>query len=185
MVSSRASASSSRRTKSTKSTDPTDASFKSRRSSAYDENFERELIDYNVYPEGYEYPGDRLTPKPENIGQARVEFLAPRASLSPSHFPQSAFRDLKRKNNTKSKGTIMRNVIPIITGDVDAPNEGNLPFTSLESLTEGVTFMPAPGFFGGARLGDLDKAAREDLSRMIIPTKHADVAVAPNKPLVN
>ncbi|KAK3375659.1 hypothetical protein B0T24DRAFT_647938 [Lasiosphaeria ovina] len=116
------------------------------------------LIEYNVCPEGYEYPGDRLTPEPENIGQAH----------------------LKRKNNTKSKGTIMRNVIPIITGNADVPNEGNLPFTNLESLTEGATVMPAPDFSDGAWLGDLDKVVREDLSRMIIPTKHADVPVAPN-----
>ncbi|KAK3364016.1 hypothetical protein B0T25DRAFT_57027 [Lasiosphaeria hispida] len=62
MASSRSSASSSRRTKLTKSTNPTDVSSKARRSSAYDDDFEQHLIDYNVYLEGYEYPNDRETP---------------------------------------------------------------------------------------------------------------------------
>jgi hypothetical protein len=176
MSSSRAS-DSSRRTKSTKATT---ISSKARRSSAYDDDFEQHLIDYDVYPEGHEYANDRQTPEPGNMDEARLELLAARASLSPSHFPESAFRDFKRKNNTKSEGTVMRNVIPIITGNASIPNEGNLPFTNFESLTEGLTVNAVPDFFDGAPPGDVDKAVREDLSQMIAPTKHADVPVAPN-----
>lgn len=68
MASSRSSASSSRRTKLTKSTNPTDVSSKARRSSAYDDDFEQHLIDYNVYLEGYEYPND---PVPDFFDGAR------------------------------------------------------------------------------------------------------------------
>jgi hypothetical protein len=45
-------------------------------------------------------------------------------------FSESAFRDFKRKNNTKSEGTVMRNVIPIPAGGASIPNEGNLAFTN-------------------------------------------------------
>lgn len=176
MSSSRAS-DSSRRSKSTKATT---ISSKARRSSAYDDDFEQHLIDYDVYPEGYEYTNDRQTPEPGNMDEARLELLAARASLSPSHFPESAFRDFKRKNNTKSEGTVMRNVIPIITGNASIPTEGNLPFTNFKSLTEGLTVNAVPDFFDGAPSGDVDKSVREDLSQMIVPTKHADVPVAPN-----
>ncbi|KAK4182009.1 hypothetical protein QBC35DRAFT_220698 [Podospora australis] len=176
MSSSRAS-DSSRRTKSTKATS---VSSKAKRSSAYDDDFEQHLIDYDVYPEGYIYLNDRQTPEPGNIDEARLELLAARASLSLSHFPESAFRDFRRKNNTKSEGSIMRNVIPIITGNASIPNEGNLPFTNFESLTGGLTVNTVPDFFDGALPGDVNKSVREDLSQMIIPTKHANVPVAPN-----
>ncbi|KAK5651101.1 hypothetical protein OQA88_13283 [Cercophora sp. LCS_1] len=168
---------SSRRTKSTKATT---ISSKARRSSAYDDDFEQHLLDYDVYPEGYEYANDRQTPEPGNMDEARLELLAPRASLSPSHFPESAFRDFKRKNNTKSEGTVMRNVILIIAGNTNIPNEGNLPFTNFESLTGGLTVNAVPDFFDGAPPGHVDKSVREDLSQMIVPTKHTNVPVAPN-----
>lgn len=167
-------------TKSTKSTNPTDVSPKAKRSSAYDGNFEQHLVDCSVYPEWHAYPTDRQTPEPGNMEEARLEFMAARASLSPSRFPESAFRDFKKKNNTNSEGTVMRNVIPIITGTASIPNEGNLPFTNFESLTDGLTVTPVPDFFDGAPLGNVDKSVREDLSQKIVPTKHADVPVAPN-----
>ncbi|KAK3319297.1 hypothetical protein B0H66DRAFT_575768 [Apodospora peruviana] len=176
MSSSRAS-DSSRRTKSTKATT---VSSKARRSSAYDDIFDQHVIDYNVSPEGYEYSNDRQTPEPGNMDEARLELLAARASLSQSRFPASAFRDFRRKNNTKSEGTIMCNVILIITGDASIPNDGNLPFTNFKSLTEGLTVNAVPDFFDGALPADVDKSVREDLSQMIASIKHANVPVAPN-----
>jgi hypothetical protein len=168
---------SSRRTKSTKATD---ISSTIKPSSAYDDAFEQHMIDNSVYPEGYEYPDNRQTPEPENVDQLRLEYLAARASLSLSQFPDSALRNFKKKNKTSSEGTVMRNVIPIIAGDSDIPNEGNLPFTKIESMIGGATVKAVPDFFDGARPGNIDKAVRDDLSQMIIPTKHADVPVAPN-----
>ena len=161
MASGRSPASSSQPTKSKATT----VSSKFRNLSAYDDNFEQHLIDHNVYPEGYDYPSGRQTPEPENLEQARLELLPLRPSLSPSQFSESAFRDFKRKNNTKSEGTVMRNVIPITAGGAGIPNEGNLGFTNLESLTEGLTVNAAPDFFDGARPGNIDKSVREDLTR--------------------
>jgi hypothetical protein len=74
----------------------------------------------------------------------------------------------------------MRNVIPILAGGASIPNESNLVFTNLESLTGGLTVNAAPDFFDGARPGDIDKSVREDLNQIIVPTKHADVSVVPN-----
>lgn len=176
MASSR-SDSSSRRSKSTRATE---VSSTTKPSSAYDDAFEQHMIDNSLYPEGYEYPDSRLTPEPQNMDQLRLEYSVARASLSPSQFPDSAFRNFKKKNKTSSEGSVMRNVIPIIAGDPDIPNEGNLPFTNIESMTGGATVKAVPDFFDGARPGNIDKAVRDDLSRIIIPTKHADVPVAPN-----
>lgn len=74
----------------------------------------------------------------------------------------------------------MRNVVPIIAGSASIPNEGNLAFTNLESLTGGLTVNAAPDFFDGARPGDIARLVREDLSQTIVPTKYADVPVVPN-----
>lgn len=170
------STSSSRRTKSTNTTSVT----KTKPSSAYDDNFEGHMIDYNIYPPFHDFPNDRPTPKPNNLGEDRQAFSTSRPSLSPSLFTESKFENFQRKNKTSSEGTVMRNVIPIIAGDSDIPNEGNLPFTNLESMTGGATVKATPDFFDGARQGDIDKAVRDDLSQMIIPTKHADVPITPN-----
>jgi hypothetical protein len=138
------------------------------------------MIDNSIYPEGYEYPDDRLTPEPQNADQLRLEYSAARASLSPSQFTDSAFRDLKKKNKALSEAAIMCNVIPIIAGNSNIPNERNLPFTSMMSMTGGATVKAVPDFFDGAHPGTVDKAVRDDLSQVIVPTKHAGVPVAPN-----
>ncbi|KAH8747031.1 hypothetical protein F5883DRAFT_367245, partial [Diaporthe sp. PMI_573] len=103
-----------------------------------------------------------------------------RGSLSPSTIPESAFEEFQRKNKTKSEGTVMRNVVPLIAGRANIPNEGHIPFTNLESLTNNTTANPVPDFFDGARPGDVDKIVREDLDKVIVPTKKAGVPVAPN-----
>jgi hypothetical protein len=77
-------------------------SSKPSKSSAYDDDFEQHLIDHGAYPKWYEYH-NRQTPEPGNMDEICLDLLATRAYLSPSHFSESAFRDLKRKNNTKSE----------------------------------------------------------------------------------
>ncbi|OAA40001.1 hypothetical protein NOR_05995 [Metarhizium rileyi] len=158
----------------------TSASSKTRRSSAYDDDFEQHLIDHDIYPDGYEFPDDRLTPEPCNMDSIQQDLLAARASLSLSRFSNATFRDFKRNNKTNSKGTVMRNVIPIIAGNADIPNEGHLPFTNLRSLIGEATIKPVPDFFDGARPGSLDKAVAKALDDEVRPTKHAGVPIAAN-----
>ncbi|KAK3688962.1 hypothetical protein B0T22DRAFT_164386 [Podospora appendiculata] len=166
--------------KATESTNTTNAPSR-RRSSAYDADFERHMIDNNIYPEGYG-PRDAsgLTPESENIDETRVELLAPRASLSPSRFPESAFRDFKRKNYAIAESTVKRNVIPVITGNSNISNEGDLPFTNMKSIATDATVKPVPDFFDWAQPGDVDSRVREDLSELIIPTKHPTAPIVPN-----
>ncbi|RKU39869.1 hypothetical protein DL546_000423 [Coniochaeta pulveracea] len=168
------------RSKSAQSTQPTDLSPSTRASSAYDDAFEQHMIDNSIYPEQYEYPDSRPTPEPQNMDQLRLDYSAARASLSPSQFSDGAFREFKRKSKARSEATVMRNVIPVIAGNANIPNEGNLPFTNITSMTGGATVKAVPDFFDGAHPGTIDAAVRDDLSQLIIPTKHADVPVAPN-----
>jgi hypothetical protein len=74
----------------------------------------------------------------------------------------------------------MSTVFPIISGDADIPNEENLQFTRLESMTGSVTVDPKPDFYDGARLEDINREVREELGPYIVPTGHTTAPVAPN-----
>lgn len=159
---------------------PSGGTKSARRSSAYDNNFEQHLLDHAIYLEGYEYPEDRGSPKPKNLGQIRHQLLATRASLSSLRAHDSLFLEFQQKKKTKSEGTVMRKVVPLIAGNDHIPNEGHLPFTNLESLTSDTTVKPVPDYFDGARIAEVHNQVRRDLDTIIIPTKHVNVPVAPN-----
>ncbi|KAG5751275.1 hypothetical protein H9Q70_006075 [Fusarium xylarioides] len=166
--------------KAQQSTKATTVTSKSKRSSAYDANFEQHLINNNIYPPLYRFPDGCRTPKPANWEEIRRVLRAPRASLSPSRIPESAFEDFQVKNTTKSEGTVMRSVVPILAGDADILNEGHLPFVNLDSITKNTTVNPVPDFFDGAEPAAVDRQVREDLDRIIVPTGRASVPLAPN-----
>jgi hypothetical protein len=167
-------------TKSTSNSTSTTSNIE-RRSSAYDADFEQHLVDHGIYPEGYEYPDDGKTPKPSNLEEIRQRLAQPRPSLSPSLFLDSAFRDFKLANGRVIKeGDVMRAVLPTIHGDADIPNQGDLLFTRLESITNEATVDAKPDFYDGAPLESIDRQVREKLSHYIIPTGHRTAPVAPN-----
>ncbi|KAG5790578.1 hypothetical protein H9Q69_010362 [Fusarium xylarioides] len=143
--------------KAQQSTKATTVTSKSKRSSAYDANFEQHLINNNIYPPLYRFPDGCRTPKPANWEEIRRVLRAPRASLSPSRIPESAFEDFQVKNTTKSEGTVMRSVFPILAGDADILNEGHLPFVNLDSITKNTTVNPVPDFFDGAEPAAVDR----------------------------
>ncbi|KAH6618360.1 hypothetical protein B0J18DRAFT_371554 [Chaetomium sp. MPI-SDFR-AT-0129] len=160
-------------------------SSSSKSTSVYDAAFEQHMIDNGIYPENYDHPNGRMTPEPDNLEQLRAEFSAPRASLSPSQFPDSAFRDFRKKDRAVSGSTVKDNVIPIIAGNADIPNEGGLCFSNIESMTEETTVRAVPDFFDGARAGSIHGRIRNagvdgNLNHLIIPTNHASAPVAPN-----
>ncbi|OAR00666.1 hypothetical protein LLEC1_07337, partial [Akanthomyces lecanii] len=174
----RASASSSRRTRSTKATT---VPSKAKRSSAYDKDFEQNLIDHGIYPEGFEHTDGRSTPEPKNLDDIVRDIAHPRASLSPSQFSASAFKSFKLANSRViSEGKVMADILPILRGNTDIPNEGNLPFTNLVSITNGMNVDAVPDLYDGSHAKDISKAVRQNLCETIIPTSHARAPVAPN-----
>ncbi|TQV90119.1 hypothetical protein IF1G_11228 [Cordyceps javanica] len=178
MSSDRASASSSRRTQSTKATSVTS---KAKRSSAYDKDFEQNLIDHNIYPKGYEYPDNDSIPEPSNMDAIVEALAAPRASLSPSQFPRSRFKTFALANDRViSEGKVMSGILPTICGSADIPNEGNLAFTNLDSITDGTTVDAVPDLYDGSLPKDVNKRVRQELNKTIIPTSHGRAPLAPN-----
>src|SRR6266487_2077104 len=81
---------------------------KSRNTTPYDPNFEQNLIDHGVYPEGYEYLDNRQSPEPNNLEEINRRLAEPRPSLSPSRFSKEACQDFKRKSvRAKDEGDVM------------------------------------------------------------------------------
>jgi len=159
---------------------PTSADSKTKRSSAYDKDFEQHLVDHHIYVEGYDYPDGRMTPEPALEG-LRQRLAQPRPSLSPSRWPDSKFKDFKQKNaRVIDEGDVMRDVVPIMCGDADIPSKQNLLFTRLDAIASDTTVDAKPDFYDGARLRDVDKRVREDIGDYIIPTGHTEAPVAPN-----
>ncbi|KAJ8106073.1 hypothetical protein ONZ43_g7185 [Nemania bipapillata] len=155
----------------------------SRKSSAYDDNFEVHMNDNEIFLNivGANDDDDDDDHDPENLGEILERLSRSRESLSPSCFPDSAFRDFRRKNGRVSEDTVLPTVIPIIAGNTDIPNEGHLPFTNLESLTNGEPVKPVPDYFDGASWRAVDSQVRNDLDKTIIPTKHAmNAPIVPN-----
>lgn len=161
----------------TQLTKPTTVSFK--RSTAYDGNFRQHCKDNSIYPPFYKFP-DGHHPKPANLDEIRQALKVPRGSLSPSVVSETAFEDFQMRNMTKSEGTVMRNIIPFVAGDSEIPNEGNLPFVNLASITNNMTVNPYPDFFDGAHPDAVDQEVKRELEKIIVPTKKADAPIAPN-----
>lgn len=74
----------------------------------------------------------------------------------------------------------MRNVIPILYGTSNIPNEGHLHFTNLRSMTGDITVKLVPDYYDGAAPRHVFKNVMDELSETVVPTKHSRAPVAPN-----
>lgn len=113
-----------------------------------------------------------------DLTEIRRQLAARRPSFSPSRFDDTAFNDFKLKARVQSESSVMAKAIPIIAGNASISNEHNLNFTNAETMTGDLT--PTPDFFDGAPPDALHRCLREDLSKLVVPTKHANVPVTPN-----
>ncbi|KAH8646529.1 hypothetical protein BGZ61DRAFT_550181 [Ilyonectria robusta] len=148
----------------TRSTTTTTVSSEGRRSSVYDKDFEQHIIDHNIYTNNL-----KSTPK------SGTDLRSPsgertRRSLSPSRFSDGAFEAFQKVHDeVKSEEDVMREIIPVISGDANIANSGNVVFNNLDSITDGTSVNAKPDFYDGAYPEDIDPAAKA-------PSKDADVA---------
>ncbi|KAL7929606.1 hypothetical protein V8C35DRAFT_194073 [Trichoderma chlorosporum] len=173
LSSSRSSRSRAQQSKSTKATTVTG---KTRKSSAYGKDFQQHLQDHNIHM-------TNGSSQPANTKEIRSELVLERASLSPSKFSDSAFKQFQRRNDDSVfESDVMSTVIPVICGNSDIPSQQNVLFTELAPIADEDTVKPEPDFFDGTRLHELTQEVRDDeiVRSTAIPTKHASVPVVPN-----
>lgn len=163
---------------------PSDSSKSSqtgRRTSAYNPVFEQNLISHGIYPDGYEYPDDRTSVKPDNWDDIQQRLAQPRPSLSPSRFSDGAFSDFRRKSNRAlNEPEVMTNAFPIIRGDSNIPSGINRTFGNLAPMTDGTIVDAQPDFYYGAQPQQLDSRVRQTLSSYVVPSTNPNAPIAAN-----
>ena len=155
----------------------------SRSTGPYNRNFQQNLIDHGVYPEGYEYPDGQTPPRPGNWEEINRRLSLRRDSLSLSRFSDEDFRKFKRADAHAWKEKQMTtSVIPVIEGDVGDAKcvSGGIPFTNLDHLTDGTLVPGNPDIYYGARPEQLDRRVRDELTGQIIPSTQDELPIAPN-----
>lgn len=152
-------------------------SSEERRASEYDKDFEQHMVDHNVYT-------DNLKSTPKSGTDLRpLSGERTRRSLSPSLFSDDAFEAFKRVHKeVKSDEDVIREIIPVICGDANIANSGEVLFDNLYSITNWTTADPKPDFYDGAYPEDIDPAVENTLDGLIIPCISDDGLhpVAPN-----
>lgn len=152
-----------------------------KKSSTYDAAFEQHLIDHKIYPSNYDFPDDRLPPKPSNWKEINDRLKVPRASLSPTRFTDGAFDKFVRANSrTANEATVMRRPFPIISGDTEIPSADDVVFVNLEPLTDGTIVDCKPDFYDGARPAQIDRRIRAELGLFITPSRQQHKPALPN-----
>ncbi|KAL9608152.1 MAG: hypothetical protein Q9167_007004, partial [Letrouitia subvulpina] len=154
---------------------------KTKKTSAYDPNFEQNLIDNKIYPSHYDFPDDRVPPKPNNWKDINEKLKEPRSSLSPSRFPEEAFDKFVRTNSRAlNENAVMSDVFPIIQGAAPIPSAKNLAFGNLQPFTHGNLVDAKPDFYDGARPAQIDIRVREELGSYITPATQGQAPALPN-----
>lgn len=85
--------------------------------SAYNQNFQQHMADYDVYDYKYSYPNGQRTPKPNNLNEIMEKLVQPRRSLSPSQFSETEYLEVEQADADVDNETLVINtVIPLIKG---------------------------------------------------------------------
>lgn len=158
-----------------------DCTNKTSTTGAYDPQFEQMLIDTGVYPDGYE-GSDGEVYEPANIDTLRQLLPVSRNSLSPSKFPNEAFKEFQRINRrAKSEAKAMATVIPIIAGarDNQCSTEDNTLCNNLEKFEPNLRMLQ-PDKYYGTHPERIDLRVRADLGKYIVPSTDTTRPAAPN-----
>ncbi|EGE01506.1 hypothetical protein TEQG_00556 [Trichophyton equinum CBS 127.97] len=153
----------------------THKSAKSSSTSAYNRNFEQNLIDNGIYLPGYKYPNDHRPAKPGNWVELNERLAQRRPSLSSPQFSEDDFEEFVGE-------TIGRFAVSIIEGNVEdimSMGEDYL-FSNLAPLTDGTLVNAKPDHFFGARPEQLEPQIRKDSSSYIVPSTQDSLPILPN-----
>ncbi|KAG5994637.1 hypothetical protein E4U54_003042, partial [Claviceps lovelessii] len=167
------------------STEPTTVGSKkkSRKSSAYDGNFQRFCAESKIYHRGFLF-SDGTRPAPGNLTEILEALNGARKSVSESNISQKDFEFINDETEERSEPAFERKILPLIFGKADDQDTGHLPFNNLASLTGGKTVNPNPDVFFGAHYNQIDADVRESLQKIIVPFNSANdehrIPVAPN-----
>ncbi|KAI9769974.1 MAG: hypothetical protein M1840_003685 [Geoglossum simile] len=146
-----------------------------------DANYQQKLIDSGIYPYGYKSPDGRLPPLPPGWEEINRRLAQPRPSLrfSEEKYQEFILADAEAFN----EDTVKDSVLPAMLRAMDAFSgaQRNIPFTNIDPMAPGIS-QARPDYYYGAQPEQihLDVRNNKQLSKHIIPSKHAHLLVVPN-----
>ncbi|KAJ0413215.1 hypothetical protein BJY00DRAFT_306469 [Aspergillus carlsbadensis] len=147
---------------------------------AYDPHFEQHLINHGVLTPLSTYPDGTKPSKPKNLGEIRERLQVPRP-LADSDAEYEEFNELNK--NAASEQLVITEILPRLKGkrkDGSITAGGGQLFNNLADLTNGTLVQAKPDIYHGARPSQLNCKIREDLSKMIIPSRQTNLLITPN-----
>ncbi|KAK7419439.1 hypothetical protein QQZ08_010857 [Neonectria magnoliae] len=150
------------------STLPTTATAKTKKSTAYDRDFDLHLTEHLVHPV--------YSSQEPDLEEVMAAVAVPRPS--PGAFKAFRASDARAKN----EDDVLANVIPTILGPSQASRycARNTVFANLEPLTDDTIAAPKPDIYYGAYPEQLARSARNELAGHIMPSTMLDKPMAPN-----
>lgn len=147
---------------------------KSKKSNAYDDNFETFLLDRNVN-------GEIMELEPSNFADLKETLAEERLDMSPTNFTNDKLKKLISdiKNDTRNEGGVEDKIVTVIRGDADYPTAKGQACTAWIPLTEDVQLARAePDYYDGLKPHKDNALLRKHLSHLIVPAPNMNPFLA-------
>ncbi|KAL9095818.1 MAG: hypothetical protein Q9165_001815 [Trypethelium subeluteriae] len=153
-----------------------------KKSKPTDENYAQNLIDGGILPDSYEYSSYEEPPAPLNTNNINRALARYRPSLSPSRFPEGAYRDFVRADKRASnENGVCQTVLPEMfraMGGVDRAHS-NILYSNIAPLTDNIA-QAKPDFYYSVPSSSIRRDVRDNLSKHIVPSTETALPAAPN-----
>ena len=157
------------------STEATRKTPNSQKTGPFNFDFDSHLTDHHIYSRN-------LTQKP-NLLEIREALAVPLPGDLHSQFTEDAFEAFSASVlDARSGGDVLANITPTLLGQnvANYDTARNLIFGNIKPLTDGSLVAPKPDLYDGVNPTTLDKAIREELADVIVPSKSGGNPVVPN-----
>ena len=157
------------------STEATKKTPRSQQTGPFNFDFDSHLTDHHIYSRN-------STQKP-NLQEIREALAVPLPGDLHSQYTEDAFETFSASYwGAMSEGDVLANVVPTLLGQnvANYDTARNLIFGNIKPLTDGSLVAPKPDLYDGVNPTTLDKAIREELADVIVPSKAGGNPVVPN-----
>ena len=147
-----------------------------KKTTAYDSNFEQVLEEFGVFPDG------RSEIKPKNFESIKSRLARRRPSLSSSQFSDKDFAEFENANRKAlSEDTVTATVLPrIATTTTKFESQCSITFNNLKDLAHKSLVKAQPDMYDGCTRLEVDEKVRSALDWYIQPSIKPDAPWLPN-----
>ncbi|SPO03045.1 uncharacterized protein DNG_05726 [Cephalotrichum gorgonifer] len=141
-----------------------------KRISTFDANFDQNLADHDIWPQGWPLSGDEPASRPSNLDDINQRLSNRRTSVSLERCPPSEFNGFVKKHAPGSMYNVVYQVLRDVIGTFATTIGRGMPFDNLESITGKFDGSPmVPAYYEGIPAEEIAEAVIRDLDRVIVP----------------